>query len=75
MDKHGKKMIAPVVITVLAIIYFIAYFGFLLSFIQSGLIKLLLGIIPALLVTGMVVVCIQRIREIKEGEEDDLSQY
>ena len=41
-------MIAPVVITVLAIIYFIAYFGYLLSFIQSGLIKLLLGIIPAL---------------------------
>ena len=75
MKKHGKKMIAPIVITVLAILYFIAYFGFLIYLIDNIVLKLLSGIIPALLAAVMIYVCIQRIKEIKGGEEDDLSQY
>ena len=75
MKKHGKKMIAPIVITVLVILYFIAYFGFLICLIENTVLKLLLGIIPALLAAVMIYVCIQRIKEIKGGEEDDLSQY
>ena len=75
MKKHGKKMIAPIVITVLVILYFIAYFGFLIYLIDNIVLKLLSGIIPALLAAVMIYVCIQRIKEIKGGEEDDLSQY
>ena len=33
------------------------------------------GVIPALLAATMIGVCIERIKEIKGGEEDDLSQY
>ncbi len=75
MKKHGKKMIAPIVITVLVILYFIAYFGFLIYLIDNIVLKLLSGIIPALLAAVMIYVCIQRIKEIKGGEDDDLSQY
>ena len=75
MKKHRMKMIAPIVITVLVILYFIAYFGFLIYQIENIILKLLLGIIPALLAAVMIYVCIQRIKEIKGGEEDDLSQY
>ena len=75
MKKHGKKMIAPIVITVLVILYFIAYFGFLIYLIDNIVLKLLSGIIPALLAAVMIYVCMQRIKEIKGGEEDDLSQY
>ena len=75
MKKHGKKMIAPIVITVLVILYFIAYFGFLIYLIDNIVLKLLSGIIPALLAAVMIYVCIQRIKEIKGGEEDDLGQY
>lgn len=75
MKKHGRKMIAPIVITVLVILYFIAYFGFLIYLIETTLLKLLSGIIPALLAAVMIYVCVQRIKEIKGGEEDDLSQY
>ena len=75
MKQHRKKMIAPIVITVLVILYFIAYFGFLIYQIENFLLKLLLGIIPALLAAVMIYVCIQRIKEIKGGEEDDLGQY
>ena len=75
MKKHGKKMIAPIVITVLVILYFIAYFGFLIYLIDNIVLKLLSGIIPALLAAVMIYVCIQRIKEIKGGEEDDLGKY
>ena len=75
MKKHGKKMIAPIVITVLVILYFIAYFGFLIYLIDNIVLKLLSGIIPAFLAAVMIYVCIQRIKEIKGGEEDDLGQY
>ena len=34
-----------------------------------------LGIIPLLFSVVMIKVCIDRIKEIKKGEEDDLSQY
>ena len=75
MKKHAKKMIAPIVITVLMIVYFIAYFGFLISFLPNTFYKIVLCIVPALLGAAMIGVCIQRIKEIKGGEEDDLSQY
>ena len=65
MKKHRKKMIAPIVITVLVILYFIAYFGFLIYLIENPVLKLLSGIIPALLAAVMIYVCIQRIKEIK----------
>ena len=75
MDEHGKKMIAPIVITLLMVAYYIFYFGVLLSVIPLMAVKLLLGIIPVLLTGVMIYVCVQRIHEIRKGEEDDLSQY
>ncbi len=75
MKDHKKKMVAPIVVTVIMIIYFIVYFGFIASVVDSVVLKWILGIIPALFGAVMIGVCIQRIREIKGGEEDDLSQY
>ena len=75
MDEHGKKMIAPIVITILMVAYYIFYFGVLLSVIPLMAVKLLLGIIPVLLSGVMIYDCVQRIHEIRKGEEDDLSQY
>ena len=39
-------MIAPIVITAIMVVYYAVYFGFLISLL-SGIIKYLLGIIPA----------------------------
>ena len=74
MDSHKKKMIAPIVVTVLMVIYYVLYFCLLAS-VTSGLWRIALGILPLALSALMVKVCIERIKEIKEGEEDDLSQY
>ena len=75
MDEHGKKMIAPIVITILVIAYYVFYFGVLISVIDQMAVKLLFGIIPVLLTGVMIYVCVQRLHEIRKGEEDDLSQY
>ena len=75
MNGHKRKMTAPIVITVLVIVYFFVYFGLLIHFVEIGWLKVLLWVVPALLGAVMIGVCIQRIREIKGGEEDDLSQY
>ena len=74
MDPRKKKMAAPVIVTVLVVLYYIAYFGFLITLLDGGW-KYILGLLPLALTVVMVKVCIERIYEIKKGEEDDLSQY
>ena len=71
---YVNKMIAPIIITIIIVLYFFLYFGFIISFL-NGFWKILLGIIPLALAAVMIYVCVQRINEIKGGEEDDLSQY
>ena len=69
-----KKIIAPIIVTVIMVLYFVVYFGFLITVVE-GIWKYLLGIIPFVLAVVMVKVCIERINEIKKGEEDDISKY
>ena len=69
-----KKMVAPIVVTVLMVAYYAVYFGVLITLV-NGIWKLILGLLPLAFSAVMIKVCIERIREIKKGEEDDLSQY
>jgi len=71
---YKNKMIAPIVISVIIILYYVVYFGILIALLE-GVWKWLLGIIPLALSAVMLKVCIERINEIKKGEEDDLSKY
>ena len=70
----NNKMIVPIFITAIIILYYIVYFVFLVSVLE-GIMKYILGIIPIVLSLIMIQVCIERIKEIKRGEDDDLSQY
>ena len=74
MKEHTKKIMAPILVTIIMILYYVVYFGFLSS-LTDGVWKWLLGIIPLAFSAIMLKVCIERIREIKKGEEDDLSKY
>ena len=74
MKSHKRKFIAPIVVTILMLLYFVAYFGFLI-YLLPGVWKYLLAIIPLALSAVIIVVCIERIKEIKKGEEDDISKY
>lgn len=74
MEQHKKKMVAPVVATVVIVLYYLLYFGLVVGFLP-GVWKLVVGILPLAAAGGMIAVCIQRINEIKGGEEDDISNY
>jgi len=74
MKDHKKKMIAPILVTVILILYYVVYFGLLISLLE-GIVKYVLGIIPIIFGVVMVKVCIERVNEIKGGETDDLSKY
>ena len=71
---NKKKMIAPIIITVIMVLYYVVYFCFLITLLPS-IWKYTLGIIPLGFSVVMVKVCIERINEIKKGEEDDISKY
>lgn len=74
--KHGKKMIAPIVIAIIFILYYIGIAVFLMTVPGvPGIVRVLLVVIPLLLAAVMLGVLISRIKEIQGGEEDDISQY
>lgn len=74
LNLHTKKMVAPIIVTIIMVLYYIVYFGFLISLL-SGIWKYALGIVPFVFSGVMIYVCAQRINEIRKGEEDDISQY
>ncbi len=75
MNAHQKKMVAPIVITTLLSVYMLAYFFVLLSVPMPVFVKVIIGLIPLGLLGASIYVLLQRIKEIRSGEEDDLSQY
>ncbi len=76
MEKHTKKMVAPIVISGFLLIYYLFFFFVIFSMPElSGGLKLLFGILPLALSGVVIFVLNERIQEIRSGEEDDLSQY
>ena len=72
--KKSKKMIAPIIVSVIIILYYVLYFGIVVTLLD-GILKYAMGIIPLFFTGVMIKVCVERIKEIKEGKEDDLSKY
>ena len=72
---HRKKMIAPVIVTVLFMACLLIY-GVLVAGAAAFSPVMLIFAIPLIaLATAMICVLRDRIQEIKRGEEDDLSNY
>lgn len=74
--KHFQKMIAPIVVAIITISYYIGIVIFFTALpgIPVGL-KVIMIVVPLILSAVMVGVLISRIKEIQGGEEDDISQY
>ena len=72
---HKRKMIAPIIITIVFLAYLIGY-GVAVAVASGWTPVLILLALPLIaLGVGMVYVLISRIKEIRSGEEDDLSNY
>lgn len=71
-----KKIITPVIITLLLIVGLLIYFKFITSLKNLPLVVL---IFIAIVIIGSIVISIgvlvERINEIKKGELDDISKY
>lgn len=76
MKKRNKKIIAPIIIVTLLCIYYLGIGIFFLYIDGASLtIRILAVVIPAVLTAVSIGVLIQRIIEVRKGEEDDLSKY
>ena len=74
-QEHWKKIIAPIVIACILILYCLVFFVVCLFIPVPFGFRLLFGIVPLALIGVTVFVLVERISEIRSGEEDDLSQY
>lgn len=73
---HGKKMIAPIIIALIFVLYYIGFAVVCFLIPELPLIvKFLAAVIPLLLAGVCIFVLVERIKEIRSGEEDDLSKY
>ena len=75
MNDHTKKMIAPIIIVSLLVLYYMGFFILCLFIPIPPSFRLLFGLVPLLLAGVSIYVLAERIKEIRSGEEDDLSQY
>ena len=76
MKKHWKKVIAPVIIIAIAILYYVLI-G--IVFFTIDAISIPMKIIGLIFPVAFIAVCIfvlkERIQEIRSGEEDDIGKY
>ena len=74
--EHKKKLIAPLLIAVCIAGYYVVL-SMLCLFLPGipMIFKFLIAAIPIALAAVMIYVLLERIEEIRSGEEDDLSQY
>lgn len=76
MNKHTKKLIAPIVITVLIVCYYFMYIWLGVYIDEMPTIMKIILIIFGIGFIGLsIYMLFERIGEIKGGEEDDLSKY
>lgn len=75
MNSHIKKMIAPIIICCIAVLYYAGFICLCIWLPMPVLVKLILGLIPLLFIGIFLFMLIERIKEIRSGEEDDLSKY
>ena len=75
MKKHVKKLIAPIVVTTILLVY-LCVLAVVWAQVPFSLAVKIIGLVVPLALMGVsLYVLIERIKEIRSGEEDDLSQY
>jgi hypothetical protein len=75
MKEHAKKIIAPVVIVTGISLYYLIGTLVLIKLNISNIIKMAAVIFSLIITIVFIMVLIERIKEIKQGEEDDLGKY
>ena len=75
-QSHWKKLIAPLLIAIMLAAYYLILSALCLFLPGISIVlKLVIAAVPIALASVTVYVLLERIEEIRSGEEDDLSQY
>jgi uncharacterized protein (DUF983 family) len=75
MGKHRNKKIAPVIVAICLIGYYIAGVIVLSKFNFPNIVKIIVLGVSIILTIVIIMVLVERIKEINGGEEDDLGKY
>lgn len=73
--KHLKKIVAPAVVTICIACYYAVYGVIIVKLNIPNFIKIIVLIFSVIITAVLISVFIERVREINEGEEDDISKY
>jgi len=75
VKKHIKKTIAPVIVSLCLISYYLAVGIAFLKFNIPTIIRTTVLIASVIVPAVIIMVLVERLKEIKGGEEDDLGKY
>jgi hypothetical protein len=75
MGKHGSKKVAPIIVAICLVGYYTAGIIVLARFDFPNIVKIIALGVSILLTIVIIMVLIERIKEINGGEEDDLGKY
>jgi fatty acid desaturase len=77
MNAQRKKYVAPVIVTVFIALYYLIATTLFYDYNDFPfMVKIAIFVVPSIIIiVMMVMVLFERFKEIKKGEEDDLSQY
>jgi len=75
MKSRLSKMVAPVIIVAIICMYYVALVIVLFLTKIPSIFKVTIGLISIIVSSLFVFVLAERIKEIRKGEEDDLSKY
>ena len=64
----------PIIITIIFIAYLVFY-GYMVMITTNKTVTIVLFVLPCAVGIGMIYTLLTRIKEIRSGEEDDLSDY
>ena len=68
-------MLAPIIISIITVLFMLGYLAILIWSVPSMPLIIVGGIVLLALIGVMIAMLIERIKEIRSGEEDDLSKY
>ena len=68
-------MLAPIIITIITVIFLLGYLAILIWWVPTKPLIIFGGIVLLTLIGVTIAMLFERIKEIRSGEEDDLSKY
>jgi uncharacterized membrane protein (UPF0182 family) len=75
LKEHNKKIIAPVIVVICISVYIFTGVIILTRLNIPNIVKIIALVFSIIITIVFIALLIERIKEIKQGEEDDLSKY